>query len=281
MMSKEPGKAIPGTNDAGDVISVCGIVMPISAIDSYDTGHWSDVEVILERGIKQGGFKAQPVWESIDTDIIQSRIIRNIYQNPMLICDISGLNPNVMFELGMRLIFRKPVIIVADDRTKLPFDTNVIEHLIYPSDLHFRKIEKFIDEISNKLSSLEKSCRENKYKPYLDSFGAFTVVEPEQNNIKFDDFVVTRLEQISSSVQNLERGMRSKLTLEDLYLRPEETSMWTDDRVKLLTNMWQAGMSASQIAEKLNMNRNAVIGKAHRLGLKSRLATISSQGREE
>lgn len=43
---------------------------------------------------------------------------------------------------------------------------------------------------------------------------------------------------------------------------------WTDERVELLKEMWTAGYSARQIAEKLGgTTRNAVIGKANRLGL--------------
>jgi GcrA cell cycle regulator len=46
---------------------------------------------------------------------------------------------------------------------------------------------------------------------------------------------------------------------------------WTDERIDQLTKMWEGGATASQIAEELGgVSRNAVIGKAHRLGLKAR-----------
>ncbi|MGY6549851.1 MAG: GcrA family cell cycle regulator [Roseinatronobacter sp.] len=46
---------------------------------------------------------------------------------------------------------------------------------------------------------------------------------------------------------------------------------WTDERVELLTKMWNDGHSASQIAKELGgVTRNAVIGKVHRLGLSNR-----------
>ena len=50
---------------------------------------------------------------------------------------------------------------------------------------------------------------------------------------------------------------------------------WTDERIEQLRQMWQAGMTASQIAETLGgVSRNAVIGKAHRLGLQSRPSPV-------
>jgi len=48
---------------------------------------------------------------------------------------------------------------------------------------------------------------------------------------------------------------------------------WTDERVALLTKLWNEGHTASQIAEQFgDITRNAVIGKVHRLGLSGRAA---------
>lgn len=50
---------------------------------------------------------------------------------------------------------------------------------------------------------------------------------------------------------------------------------WTDERIDTLKGMWEAGKTASQIAEELGgVSRNAVIGKAHRLGLQSRPSPV-------
>ena len=50
---------------------------------------------------------------------------------------------------------------------------------------------------------------------------------------------------------------------------------WTDERIEQLRQMWQNGHTASQIAETLGgVSRNAVIGKAHRLGLQSRPSPV-------
>ncbi len=52
---------------------------------------------------------------------------------------------------------------------------------------------------------------------------------------------------------------------------------WTDERIDRLKTMWENGLTASQIAEDLGgVSRNAVIGKAHRLGLKSRPSPVKS-----
>ena len=50
---------------------------------------------------------------------------------------------------------------------------------------------------------------------------------------------------------------------------------WTDERIDRLKELWSQGKTASHIAEELGgVSRNAVIGKAHRLGLQSRPSPV-------
>tara|TARA_B100000941_G_scaffold138693_1_gene98264 strand:+ start:126 stop:620 length:495 start_codon:yes stop_codon:yes gene_type:complete len=53
---------------------------------------------------------------------------------------------------------------------------------------------------------------------------------------------------------------------------------WTEDKVNKLRELWGKGQTASQIAEIIGgVSRNAVIGKAHRLNLSSKIRTRSSK----
>jgi GcrA cell cycle regulator len=50
---------------------------------------------------------------------------------------------------------------------------------------------------------------------------------------------------------------------------------WTDERIERLKELWSQGKTASHIADELGgVSRNAVIGKAHRLGLQSRPSPV-------
>ncbi|MDD3445196.1 MAG: GcrA family cell cycle regulator, partial [Zavarzinia sp.] len=53
---------------------------------------------------------------------------------------------------------------------------------------------------------------------------------------------------------------------------------WTDERIATLRDLWEQGLSASQIAARLgNITRNAVIGKVHRLGLSGRPSPVRAE----
>ncbi|MBL4612495.1 MAG: GcrA cell cycle regulator [Emcibacter sp.] len=58
---------------------------------------------------------------------------------------------------------------------------------------------------------------------------------------------------------------------------------WTDERVAKLRELWDKGLSASQIAAVLaeGVTRNAVIGKAHRMNLASRPSPVKSDPKKK
>ncbi len=54
---------------------------------------------------------------------------------------------------------------------------------------------------------------------------------------------------------------------------------WNEQRIEILRKLWGQGQTASQIAAILGgITRNAVIGKAHRLGLTGRPSPIKREG---
>ena len=52
-------------------------------------------------------------------------------------------------------------------------------------------------------------------------------------------------------------------------------NVWTDERLEKLKKLWAQGLSISQIGEALGVSRNAIAGKAHRMGLPKRPSPIS------
>ena len=149
----------------------CGLIMPISAIDGYPAEHWKEVKNILisaVESINEVKFEVNLVSDSDDSGIIQKTIVQNIFDSDIVICDVSAKNPNVMFELGMRLTFDKATIIVKDNITGYSFDTGIIEHISYPKDLRFQAIVDFKNKLAEKvLATYQKSINDSEYSTFL------------------------------------------------------------------------------------------------------------------
>ena len=53
--------------------------------------------------------------------------------------------------------------------------------------------------------------------------------------------------------------------------------VWTEDKIKKLKKMWQAGKATAEIAKTLGMSKNSIIGKVHRLNLTARPSPIKAE----
>lgn len=186
---------------------ICGIVMPISALEGCSEGHWSDVLEIITEAVEEAGFEGNLVSNADDVGIIQKRIIQNLYENPIVVCDVSGKNPNVMFELGMRLAFDKPTIIIKDDKTSYSFDTSPIEHIEYPRDLRFSRIVDFKSKLAEKIkATFEKSTTDTSYTTFLKHFGEFKVAKIDKKEVSGQEFILDELKSIRMGMRRLERN---------------------------------------------------------------------------
>lgn len=224
---------------------ICGIVMPISGIDGCNESHWADVLDIISEAVESASFTPNLVSNADEVGIIHKRIIQNLYENPIVVCDVSGKNPNVMFELGMRLAFDKPTIIIKDDATSYSFDTSAIEHLEYPRDLRFSKIIDFKEKLSQKIhATYEKSTSDKDFTTFLKHFGEFTVAKIDKKEISGQEFIIEELKQLRYSMRSLERSTRYE------YRNDDDSEPTTQ---KTTVNICLGGCSTEQLMEAVKL----------------------------
>ncbi len=56
--------------------------------------------------------------------------------------------------------------------------------------------------------------------------------------------------------------------------------VWNDENIKQLIKLWEKGLSTTEIAKKMNVSKNSVVGKVHRLCLKARPSPIKKKSGE-
>jgi len=128
-------------SDAEGSVKTCFVAMPITTPVAYaeelgDKEHFAHVlDHLFEPALEAAGLKA--IAPSVaGPDMIHAEIIRNLETADFVLCDLSDLNPNVLFELGIRTSLDRPVMLVKDDRTKkISFDLGGINTVTYNSSL--------------------------------------------------------------------------------------------------------------------------------------------------
>jgi len=212
---------------------VCGIVRPIAAMDDYTSAHWEDVHEIICEAASDSGFISKLVSENAAGGVILSDIVTNLYNNSIVVADVSGRNPNVMFELGMRMAFEKPVVIIIDDDTPFSFDISPVKHLQYPRTLRFADINKFKKELSAAISGSVEAFGKKGYRGYLQQFGNIEVSKLEAQHLDVQS-MANSLVEMQRSVSRLSNVIAHTQNIRDVEtFSPSKNALGASEWVKV------------------------------------------------
>ncbi|MFT8557952.1 MAG: hypothetical protein ABF991_14940 [Liquorilactobacillus hordei] len=178
-----------------------GVVAPISdASESnpiYSEKHWREVLKLVKDSTSM---PLDLVSESDDAGIIISKIVSNLANMDLIICDVSSKNPNVMFELGLRLAFDKPIILIKDELTDYSFDTSPIKHLNYPSNLNYVESRGFQKDLKKKIDSIQQGNEDSYLSHFKIQKVAKTLPEEEISEVQA---LHLEIEQLSKNLKNI------------------------------------------------------------------------------
>lgn len=126
----------------------CFVMMPISDALGYPKNHFTKVyENIFRPAIISAGFEPYRVDENAICDSIINKIFDAIQNSPMCLCDLSSRNPNVLYELGLRQAYNKPVVLVQDYKTEKIFDVGGISTVYYRSERLYDEVIEDTEKI--------------------------------------------------------------------------------------------------------------------------------------
>lgn len=187
---------------------VVGIVRPISIKEPYKQGHWGYIHRAIEEallGDELYEFEVNLVSENTKSDIIQSTIIKNLYHADVIVCDLSSLNPNVFFELGIRMAYRKPCVLLIDDKTSPPFDVAPIRYIDYPSSFHRYELEEKQREIREtviQVYNLYKEREQVAYSPFFTEVNIKDSATLEQKDVTAIEALSKKLDLFIAQQEN-------------------------------------------------------------------------------
>lgn len=188
--------------------------MPITVHDDEallydDPEHWEHVMMhLFEPAILAAGF--DPIRPSASgTSMIHARIVKQLVEADLVLCDLSQHNPNVLFELGVRTSLDRPVALVKDEHLRLPFDIQGLNTHEYASRLDPWVLERQIEALSAHIvDTVEASQRRN---PLWEHFGvAIAATSPASDASPLEANVQLILERLDR-IEQKERSSSDDL----------------------------------------------------------------------
>lgn len=102
----------------------CFVITPIGDDHSDARRHANMVyETVLRPTLEPRDYKVERADLNTDPGQITAAVFSALKEADLCIADLTFLNANVMYELGVRHALQKPVIQIAQRDTRLPFDT--------------------------------------------------------------------------------------------------------------------------------------------------------------
>ncbi|MDR3246707.1 MAG: hypothetical protein LBT50_09785 [Prevotellaceae bacterium] len=115
---------------------VCFFIAPIGDEGSDDRRRTDGlIHEVLSPMLKEFGLKLECSHRMNSSGSITNKIIEYLLTSDLVIADLTGLNPNVMYELAIRHAKRKPVVCIAQKSTALPFDLGQERTEFYYNDI--------------------------------------------------------------------------------------------------------------------------------------------------
>lgn len=114
----------------------CFIVTPIGK-DNSDERRFAEgiTEAVLIPVLNEYKMEVVVAHKISQAGSINDQIIKHIYEDKLVIANLTGLNPNVMYELGVRYTMRKHTILICEKGTILPFDIINERTIFYTNDI--------------------------------------------------------------------------------------------------------------------------------------------------
>lgn len=102
---------------------VCFVVSPIGG-DGTETRRSIDglMDAAIEPALVESGFEVSVAHRMVSPGSITNQVIELLLTADLVVANLTGLNPNVMYELAVRHAARKPVVTIAEIGTPIPFD---------------------------------------------------------------------------------------------------------------------------------------------------------------
>jgi len=230
----------------------CFVIMPFGGY--FDTYY----RRIYRPAIEDAGYVPRRADEAIRPGAVMDDIYERTREADVYLADVSGLNVNVMFELGLAHSLGKPIVLLTDDiNASIPFDLNGLRIINYNTRNPdwAKELESQIREVLGQANSgrmgrqpLHEELFESREVSHENLLARFDKEKPRwffATHLNPDAFVpgesshpdtyFTKMETLSADVVKYRRilGLHSK---REFAVQRRQSIKWIEEHVKRVTN---------------------------------------------
>ena len=124
----------------------CFIISPIGEPNSLEREHNDSVrDFVIKEAVRELGYKAVRADEIAEPGSITSQIMQRIFDDDLVVGDLTDHNPNVLYELSVRHVVGKPFVQIITEGQEIPFDVQGMRLIFYdltkPASVHKAKAD--------------------------------------------------------------------------------------------------------------------------------------------
>jgi tetratricopeptide (TPR) repeat protein len=189
---------------------ICFVVMGFGKKMDYENSKEVDLDMIYKKVIKELFEKKLTDYELIRADelagssMIDVSMYTLLMKSDLVIADITTLNPNAIYELGVRHALKPySTIIMAEEQCRMPFDLNHSRFLVYKEireDLDDKEAQLIRDKLKEFVIASENNEPDSPLYTFLPNISPPSITDEEYHKIV--DEAKGRSENISSLVED-------------------------------------------------------------------------------
>lgn len=181
----------------------CFIITPIGGDDS-ETRRATDgvIKAVIRPVLKELDFEASAAHEMSSSGSITHQVLERLLTDEMVLANLTGINPNVMYELAVRHAARLPVVTIAEQGTPLPFDIADERTIFYSNDM------AGTDELRERLrKALSEAIDDREPDNPVSRVAKSKVMKEAAGTGDMQKYILERLESMGSVVSAIQRSM--------------------------------------------------------------------------
>lgn len=111
--------------DLEGITNTCFVVMPLHSLFG------AEYERVIRPAVNSVGLECTRGDEIYTKQSIVQDIWKSIRTARVIVAELSGRNPNVMYEIGMAHAIGKPIVLLTRDQEDIPFDLRTLRYVYY------------------------------------------------------------------------------------------------------------------------------------------------------